>query len=205
MTPHKTERRVSLQETMRKMSQRMDTIREQNEREAPAVSAKISNEIRAWIAVDPLLAHLHKQLVDAKAAHARLAARHGKKDAMTDVANDVVDSAQCAVDTRLIELRCDEEKKGSIAAMISAEQDAEEVGLVALERERTKKFWREFSAPHTACPAHQQGADSFFLVMASLIALRYNLDNATQNLSIASVFGHVSHDDRPFNRIAGAA
>ncbi len=65
------------------------------------------NELQAFIQLDPTLASLHKQYLDAKAQYESLIAAHGKGDAMAEIAADMMDSAWCAMQTRLLEVRAE--------------------------------------------------------------------------------------------------
>jgi hypothetical protein len=59
----------------------------------------------AFAMIDPLLAHLRKQMLGAQAQYGRLRKLRGGDDAMTAVAADMADSARSAFETRLIEVR----------------------------------------------------------------------------------------------------
>ena len=68
----------------------------------------LGHDILSLAADDPTLASLIKQYLNASRAHKDLIRHHGAQDAMTEVAADMVDSAWCALQTRLLELRAAE-------------------------------------------------------------------------------------------------
>jgi len=73
----------------------------------PVLAQKPVTELEAFIHLDPTLASLHKQYLDAKAQYESLVKSNGKDDAMAEIAADMMDSAWCAMQTRLLEVRCD--------------------------------------------------------------------------------------------------
>lgn len=73
----------------------------------PQITQKPVSELQAFIHLDPTLASLHKQYLDAKAQYESLIAAHGKDDAMAEIAADMMDSAWCAMQTRLLEVRAE--------------------------------------------------------------------------------------------------
>lgn len=63
------------------------------------------SELDAFLTMDEVLVHLHTEFLNAKAYHERLVRENGADDAMTEVAADMMDSAWCAMQTRLMEVR----------------------------------------------------------------------------------------------------
>jgi hypothetical protein len=184
----------------------MDSLLDNHQRDLPTPQTTDSHELRFWIAVDPLLADLHKQLVDAKSHRARVCARHGEDDAMTDIANDMADSAQCRVDTRLIELRRNEEAKAMVAALMRKAAVARQEESIEAVRQRNNAFWKDFAAPQPH-RIRKQATDAFWLMAISVLALRQSLQDANQKLSIAMTFSRATaNDDLSFKRtLAGSA
>lgn len=117
MTPVK-----SLHELMNQMVVRLDDILPDD------LQARHEDKnwpfIEIYIQIDPLLAQLYKQYCDAKARLAALVGAHGGGDPMVDVARDMMDGAETAVATRLVELRQDKEAEGRAQDMIRAKQEA---------------------------------------------------------------------------------
>lgn len=201
---NRTAKTASVQDVMNKMAGRVDALLDQREdgrRKASPASA-LQEEIRIWMAVDALLANLHKQYLDAKMHHARLAQRHGKGDPMEEVAADMAASAKCAVETRLIELRHSTEAKLAFQAMIRREYAAQEEMLAAAEQARASRFWKQFSA-RKAPRAVQRGHDSFISMMIGLIALQQLVDQAQTHLSIAAAFCRVAAGIRRPSAVSG--
>lgn len=64
-------------------------------------------ELQAFQILDPLLARLHKEYLDAKDHRAKAIKDFGQDDPMTDMAMLVEDSAWCAMQARYMELRAD--------------------------------------------------------------------------------------------------
>lgn len=67
----------------------------------------VLNELQAFLIIDPLLAGLHKEYLDAKDNRCKSEKDFGKDDPMTDMALLVEDSAWCAMQTRYMEVRAD--------------------------------------------------------------------------------------------------
>ncbi len=69
--------------------------------------ASALTELQAFQILDPLLARLHKEYLDAKDHRAKAIKDFGQDDPMTDMAMLVEDSAWCAMQARYMELRAD--------------------------------------------------------------------------------------------------
>ncbi len=72
-----------------------------------ATAPLVLTELQAFLHIDPLLARLHKEYLDAKDMRCKSQKDFGKDDAMTDMAMLVEDSAWCAMQTRYLEVRGD--------------------------------------------------------------------------------------------------
>lgn len=190
---HRTERRTSIQEIMNQMAGRMDSLLDQHDREADG--SALLDEVRMWIAMDPLLAELYKQYLDARAHYARLKEKHGDSDPICDVAADMQDSARCAVDTRIIELRQSEEGKSALQAMIRKVNARREAELVAAGRARSARYAQSFAA-RKAPRAADRGQTSFFKMMMGIIVLQQLTDEACEHLRIAEAFSRVAGSRR---------
>lgn len=102
-------RGLSLQEAMMQVAQGLDNTSLQ-----PFASKKSDNtkyrkasmsELEAFIALDELLAGLHKEFADTKARAQEVIVKHGLDDPMALIAADLEDSAWCRMQTRYLELR----------------------------------------------------------------------------------------------------
>ncbi|MGZ9098033.1 MAG: hypothetical protein ACXW30_07045 [Micavibrio sp.] len=188
---------ASVQDIMAQMAGRMDTLLDASERTRTArETGIIPDELRFWMAVDPLLADLHKQFLDARANHISLTRQRGAKDPMADVANDMADSAQCAFETRLLELRRDEDSKAMVLALMRRAHQEHERDLSEQARAESAAFWRDFSHRKTG-RAVSQGSDSFWMVMVGLMVLRQALKTTEEKLSIAAIFSRATVEDDP--------
>lgn len=73
--------------------------------------------IGLYASIDPVLASLYKQYLEAKDNLGKLLVASGENDPMTEVAWDMHDSLRSAVETRLLELKDDKETSGRVAAI----------------------------------------------------------------------------------------
>lgn len=186
-----TDRRKSIQEIMNQMAGRMDSLLDARDDAHAAHQPAMLDEVLLWMAVDPLLADLHKQYLDAKANHACLRDKNGSKDAMAAIAADMEDSARCAVDTRILELRQSGEAKAVLQAMIRRAHDERYDAMVAAERARTAAYWKNF-ALRKAPRAVERGRNSFFSMMIGLMLLQQLVEHARLHLRIAEIFSTVA-------------
>jgi hypothetical protein len=93
---------IQLLDIMNEVSARLD--------HAPAFAKPTANhavldEMQAFMLIDPLLADLNKQYLDAKASRIQAHKEFGAKDGMSDMTAILEDSAWCAMQTRYMELR----------------------------------------------------------------------------------------------------
>jgi hypothetical protein len=86
-------------------------------------------EMDAFMAIDPLLADLNKRYLDAKAQHVQSISEYGADSPMTDMASWSEQSASCAVQTRLLELRSHQKTS----------QGAQELLMRHAEKERAEE------------------------------------------------------------------
>lgn len=113
---------MSLETVMVEMVQRLEALC----RDGGRVAAQPLDEFEAFMTVDPLLAMLHKQLAEARVHYNSLKQKRGASDPMTEIAADQAESAESAMQTRLIELRSDRSKQGEVLRHIRrAKEDAE--------------------------------------------------------------------------------
>lgn len=183
----------SLQDIMNEMAGRMDTLLDQRDRNAATPDIKVRqssmlDEAQMWLSVDPLLASLHKQLCDAEEHLTALKRQRGPRDPMTEIASDMADSAKCAVDTRILELREDDEAKARMQAVIRSHHANRERALAAEEHAKSARFWSNFGASRRARTPQQRGADSFAAMLLGIVVLQQLVGEANRQLSIASMF-----------------
>lgn len=110
------------------------------------------SELEAFISMDEVLAHLQREFLNAKASHERLVRENGADDAMAEVAADMMDSAWCAVQTRLMEVRSKRELMARAQNMMRAsakqaqekkEQLEQKKALALYEKMQMMMHWKK--------------------------------------------------------------
>ena len=96
------------------------------------------SEIEAFMQMDDLLAHLHKEYLEAKIHRTQLLAQNGQNDPMAEIAMDMEDSTYCAFQTRYIELR-------QIRDMMAKAQRLMRESVENIEREKNKEQLQKFT------------------------------------------------------------
>lgn len=100
------ERGMQLLDIMNEVSARLDQqVASAPVRTSVSRNYKPMDEIQAFMHLDPLLADLNKQYLDAKSSRLQAEREYGRGDGMTDMAAMMEDSAWCAMQTRYMELR----------------------------------------------------------------------------------------------------
>ncbi len=167
-----------IQEIMNKMAGRMDMLLDHHAPSHNTGNPQL-DEIQMWIAADPLLADLHKRYLDLRGNHSRLLKKHGRKDPMTEIAADMADSAQCAVDTRLIEVR----QNPALCAAIKAMKARARKQIEQSQSSETMLYTKQ-----RAVRTEKRAADNFWMLFVMLILFRNMLDTTRRHLSIAITF-----------------
>ncbi len=123
---------VNLQDIMNDVARALDSAVA-----ADFVPSNPASEFDAFLRLDPLLASLNKEYLDA--AQIRKQAQHdfGMDDAMTEIAMLTEDSAWCAVQTRYIELLADNALRSQANMMV---QEAFHVERKARAKIREKEI-----------------------------------------------------------------
>ena len=199
---------VSLNHTMIQMSQRLDAYLDARDAEIRQEESG-QDEERALRAVDSLLAHLHKQALDAEIHFKRLEKQRGAKDPMAQIAADMMDSAKSAYLTRLLEAREDDAVQAAVKAMLVRLDEEREAELAATKQ----KFWDRLNAFHLRMrrqmEAEQNTHDPFMAFMAMMMmngvtanAQAYNPFDAIQKQrrrqrSFAAAFAEASFGPQP--------
>ncbi len=118
-----------------------------------AAGSGVLSELEAFIAIDPLLASLHKQYTGAQALSLKSAKEHGTDAAMTEMAMAMEESCHCALQTRLLELRRDESAARAAEVLLREAQVEEEKAqaqdsraALSLEEFRRMEFFAEMAA-----------------------------------------------------------
>lgn len=176
----------SLNDVMDEMMRRLDKI------QPTARVNRAITEIEAYAAVDPLMGTLYKQYLEARTTRDKAVKAHGKNAPMSEIAADLADSAHCAVETRLIELRSDTNMCCLAMRYIKLS------GRESYEKKRKeelayrKKLNDMYDRDETAKRAKKAAEDSMFFVLALLVILQQMLEETQRNLSIAASFGAAS-------------
>lgn len=164
----------SLDSLMDDMASRLETIK-------PAVLREVSR-IEVLIAVDPLLASLHKEFCDVKGRHNKLLETNGPDDAMVEVSADVVDSAQSALDTRILEL--EEEAAGEGDEAIALRRH--------IRREKARAELELSQKIHKEKKEREKENDAFFWMMVWTWITQQTLAAARNTLSASAAFSTVN-------------
>lgn len=146
----------------------------------------IRTRIEAWTAIDPLLADLYKQFLDAKTYHRKVAGRHGSDAPMAIVASDMTDSAGSAFQTRLLEIRRDRSLRRRVLALLREARRYKEKE----KRKALQSFYRQQGFMHDKRKAAE---DSFNLAVFLWWMLYFVLENTRRTLSLANDFAQASH------------
>lgn len=120
----------TLQAIMNDVSRRLD-----QEPSSYAPTRAVLSEMDAFMLLDPLLASLNKEYLDAKHNRLRAAKDYGSGDGMTELAALLEDSAWCAMQTRYMEVRSERAMMAK-AQDLMEESRVEELRLAKKERER---------------------------------------------------------------------
>jgi len=170
----------------------------------PEDAAETLTSVQAFMAVDPLLASLHKQFVDAKARYGALVKSHGKRAPMTIVAADMTDSAESAFKTRLIEVKGNCELRAraralrrKLKALTEIEHNAKTVRCHARMQEEYHRQRRDWRAK-----VRREAEDSHALLLWLWWMLYFTSKRATRALSLANAFAQVN-DNNGARRAAG--
>ncbi len=170
---------ASMQNIMREMAQRLQTAHDAPQAVGLDVAAR-------YASVDTLLGDLYKRYLEACRNLEKVAARHGDRAPMTEIAADMRDSALCAFETRLLELRqC---QNAALAAAQKAEEEARLLSASSKTRQAAAQTAAFSYRQQLAEKARRAGEDSFLMVLFLLWMLRSALRQTEYNLSIAGCF-----------------
>lgn len=130
-------------------------------RHTPTQERIALSELAAFCQLDPCLAALHKEFLNAKEARLRCVTQHGIDDPLTEMAIYVEDASWCSLQTRYMELRADRGLMRQVQAMMEedriARADVEEsknrrlafVRWMMIEQDR--KDHKAYEAQNLAC------------------------------------------------------
>lgn len=174
---------VSLQDLMRDMAKRMDALDD-------VTCSDNNHEIDAYISLDPVLGDLHRQYLEAKANYKGLAQLRGKDDPMAEAAQDWLDSADCAVQTRMIELHQNleirKQAEGILKRNVADEQIERNKTAASKYKCQTEKSQKQRQLMAEA--ARKDGEDSFFVMVFLIWMLQSVTARVRRSLSLANSF-----------------
>lgn len=101
------------------------------------------SELDALVSQDELLAHLQKEFLNAKASYDRLLRENGADDAMTEVAADMVDSAWCAMQTRMMEVRANGAVMARAQSMMQASKNKIQKNIEDKKKKRALELFHK--------------------------------------------------------------
>ena len=130
-------------------------------------------EFELFCAADGLLRDLYKQYLEAKRQYSQVKQGGKAYDAMLDVAEESLDSAWCAVQTRLLELRADGILMQKIQhALIQKELEEQE----RQQQNQTKalKFWMFYHRALMMLP--RKKTESYIVLAVFVLFLQYQWD-----------------------------
>ncbi|HEY0900737.1 MAG TPA: hypothetical protein VGD95_01310 [Micavibrio sp.] len=167
-------------------------------------------EVEAYMAVDATLARLYKEFADARQTRLQALTQHGAQSAFADIAADLEESAQSAMETRMIELREDQIKRSMVERMMAhahiAQMDdyrAERAQWYA-ERQATHFAEQRYEAA-MATKRRQEGEDSFMTLMVMWWLMRQMVQRTQTRLSLAHSFARARAPERDYDYAASAA
>lgn len=147
--------------------------------------------VPVYAGFDPLLADLYRQYLEAHRQFKSLSALRGKDDPMAEAARDWMDSAESAVQTRMIEVRQDRNIHSRARRVLKeqARQEKYQSLMAALQsdkKEQAALLYRQRLMMGEAL--RKDSEDGFFMMVCLLWMLRAVSDRVTRTLSLASSF-----------------
>jgi hypothetical protein len=154
--------------------------------------AGVLSEAEAYAHFDPVLASLLKQYRDAQAHYETLLRKNGAHDAMAEVAADMADSYDSAVETRILELRQQATIRRAAEAMMQESIDR----MAASKRYHDKLAADARNSEAARDRTKREARESYMFVMFLWWMLQETLRETQRRLSAASAFARVTrHED----------
>jgi hypothetical protein len=189
-----------LQSIIRDMATRLDVHHQPGE--APVASG-FYNEVEAYMSVDATLARLYKEFLDARRTRVRALEQQGEGSAMSEIARDLEESAQSAMETRMIELREDRMKKAMVERMMAhasmTEMDAYRSEKAKWYADRQAEYFaQERRDDAIAAKRQQDGEDSFLTLMMMWWMMRQMVRQTQVRLSLAKSFARALNNEHEY-------
>lgn len=196
-----------LQSIIRDLANRLDVHHQPGE--APVVSG-FYNEVEAYMAVDATLARLYKEFLDARRTRVRALEQQGEGSAMAEIARDQEESAQSAMETRMIELREDQIKNSMVERMMAhnrmAEMDAYRSEKAKWYADRQAEYFAEERREDAiAAQRQQESEDSFLSLMMMWWMMRQMVRRTQLKLSLARSFARALENEHERHYATSAA
>lgn len=149
----------------------------------------------AWLGTDPVLADMYKQYKDTQGQYKKLLRENGPEEPMTQVTHDMLESAFSAYQTRLLEVKSDQE----IQARMQVEKQALEQARAAAELENAEaaRAHRDQIAAHNQDmrerrQVEEKTKESLFDIVIAYWLLSGALFRANKQISLYQSFSAVS-------------
>lgn len=196
-----------LQSIIKDMAARLDQHRSHDDGHA---GMSMLTEIEAYVAIDATLARLYKEFADARLNRRRALEQHGERSAFADIAADLEESAQSAMETRMIELREDTQKRAMAERMMAhshmATMDSYRAERAQWYAERQASYYAEERYEAALATKHrQEGEDSFMSLMVMWWMMRQMVNRTQARLSLASSFARALDADQDHDYTVKAA
>lgn len=165
---------ISLSDVMTAVNAALDDAKP-FKKQRKSVSPKM-DELAAFCQLDPLLARLQKEFRNHKAETAQARAQFGADSPLVEIAADAEDSAWCAMQTRLLELRAERELMRRAQEMILNSERAEERALEKAEAQRVQQLADQMRmiASVSADQKSQKNKEANFLDLLLIYALFFH-------------------------------
>lgn len=196
-----------LQSIIRDLANRLDVHQQPG---AEPVASGFYNEVEAYMAVDATLARLYKEFLDARRTRVRALEQQGEGSAMAEIARDQEESAQSAMETRMIELREDQIKNSMVERMMThsrmAEMDAYRSEKAKWYADRQAEYFAEERREDAiAAQRQQEGEDSFLSLMMMWWMMRQMVRRTQLKLSLARSFARALENEHERHYATSAA
>jgi hypothetical protein len=180
----------SLNSIMNDVASMLDGMGEGQRSFQPISQGEPLSEMDAFAQLDPLLAQLHKDYIDARAMRSQAVREYGADDAMTEMAAYTEDSAWCAMQTRYMELRADRAMMAKAQMTMREEEELLERQKREEQQDRALKFYRQMEAQqeYLKSKKHNAAEVAFYYMLLMILP--------------GSIFDMFPRTAQSFNRLA---
>lgn len=171
----------SLQDIMNDMARRLDVIRTDDD--SYGINDGSVSEMGAYAAVDPVMADLYRQYLNARKRHKTLTNQNGDDDALAAVAGEQAESLDSALQTRLIELRGDKKLSARVETIMTRSLHKTEENEKETVREMVRKKFEGMDLRKLAEKARRERDDDLLVWLLLLLQI-----TARQNVPLRQSF-----------------